>query len=218
MNDNLSAFNSGDYDSRVGSVIPYYSEFHKQVIDLVMALDLDEFSWLDTGCGTGSLIQDAYYCFDKVSFTLCDPSAQMLSVAQTKTGNMHNYYNIPTEKMAFDNEFDVVTAIQAHHYLDEETRKIATQRCYKALTDGGVYICFENIEPSTNESFRISEQRWRQFLQSNGKNGEEIESHLYSRGIPITIEEHIALLRECGFRSVDILWASYMQAGFFAIK
>ena len=31
-------------------------------------------------------------------------------------------------------------------------------------------------------------------------------------------EEHIKLLRECGFRSVDLLWTSYLQAGFWAVK
>lgn len=36
--------------------------------------------------------------------------------------------------------------------------------------------------------------------------------------LPITIEEHLCLLKECGFKSADILWTSYMQAGFFAIK
>ena len=34
---------------------------------------------------------------------------------------------------------------------------------------------------------------------------------------PITIEEHITLLREAGFKSVDILWTSYLRAGFCAM-
>lgn len=35
---------------------------------------------------------------------------------------------------------------------------------------------------------------------------------------PITLEQHIELLKKCGFRSVNVLWASYLQAGFWAIK
>ncbi len=48
-----------------------------------------------------------------------------------------------------------------------------------------------------------------------------VKMHIDRRGVetfPITIEQHIDLLRRSGFRSVDILWASYLQAGFMAIK
>lgn len=221
MNDNLSAYDSGDYDSRVGTVLPYYSEFHRQVIDLVRTLGLDGISWLDTGCGTGSLVQDAYYCFDNVKYTLCDPSPQMLATARSKTGNMHNYICLPSQELSFENEFDIVTAIQAHHYLDAAARKTATECCYRALKEGGIYICFENIALSSEESNDIGTKRWRNFLSDNGKSNEEIEAHIARRGtevFPITIDEHLALLKECGFKTADILWASYMQAGFFAIK
>lgn len=34
----------------------------------------------------------------------------------------------------------------------------------------------------------------------------------------ITIEEHLTLLRNSGFRVVEILWRSYLQAGFYCIK
>ena len=67
----------------------------------------------------------------------------------------------------------------------------------------------------------IGQKRWGNFLASTEKNAEEIQAHLERRGtevFPITTEQHIRLMRECGFRSVDILWTSYMQAGFSAIK
>ena len=35
---------------------------------------------------------------------------------------------------------------------------------------------------------------------------------------PITIEQHLEMLKNAGFKSVNILWVSYMQAGFWAIK
>ena len=50
---------------------------------------------------------------------------------------------------------------------------------------------------------------------------EEVEHHINRRGVevfPITIEEHIRLLRARGFGSFDVLWTSYLQAGFWAIK
>ena len=33
-----------------------------------------------------------------------------------------------------------------------------------------------------------------------------------------SLEEYIKMLREAGFSSVDVLWTSYLQAGFWAVK
>lgn len=35
---------------------------------------------------------------------------------------------------------------------------------------------------------------------------------------PITIGEHLNLLKRVGFRVAELFWLSYMQAGFYAIK
>ena len=53
--DNASAYDSGIYDSNIVNVLPYYTEFHAQVMDLVKAMGFNAPKWLDTGCGTGTL-------------------------------------------------------------------------------------------------------------------------------------------------------------------
>ena len=55
MKDNKSAYNSGIYDDRIINVLPYYKEFHGQIIDLVRNMKFSNPNWLDTGCGTGTL-------------------------------------------------------------------------------------------------------------------------------------------------------------------
>ena len=37
MTDNRSAYNAAIYDGHIINVLPYYHEFHKQIIDLVRA-------------------------------------------------------------------------------------------------------------------------------------------------------------------------------------
>jgi tRNA (cmo5U34)-methyltransferase len=67
----------------------------------------------------------------------------------------------------------------------------------------------------------IGLQRWRQHQLDSGKPAEEVEKHISRYGVellPITIEQHLALLRQVGFSTVEILWASGLQAGFYAIK
>jgi tRNA (cmo5U34)-methyltransferase len=35
---------------------------------------------------------------------------------------------------------------------------------------------------------------------------------------PITVDEHLQLLKACGFETAELFWYSYMQAGFYGIK
>lgn len=225
MKDNLSAYTSNDYDNRVNSVLPYYSEFHRQITDIVKTLFAEklEIKWLDTGCGTGSLAQKANEQMNNIKFTLCDPSEQMLKKAEEKLVLNKNieFKCASSQQLDYENEYNVITAVQSHHYMSAEQRKAVTEKCYRALKNGGVYITFENIMLSSDVTDKIGTERWKNYLRAYGKTELEIEAHINRRGtevFPITINEHLELLKTCGFATADILWASYMQAGFFAIK
>ncbi len=222
MKDNKSAYNSGIYDEKIINVLPYYREYHSQIIDLVRDMGYTDPDWLDTGCGTGTLARRVMENRSDVKFTLCDPSEKMLEEAKGKlAGREIRFFNISSQQITFESEFDVVTAVQSHHYLKPGERKDAVSKCYHALRKNGVFITFENIRMSTDESDAIALTRWAHFLADHGNSAEDVQMHIDRRGtevFPITIEEHIRLLRECGFRSVDLLWTSYLQAGFWAVK
>lgn len=224
MKDNSAAYSSNDYDSRIESVLPYYGEFHRQIIDLVKTVypNKSEIKWLDTGCGTGSLARKANEQTENIKFTLCDPSQGMLEKARQKLVGVDAQYRcISSQMLDYEDEFDVVTAVQSHHYLSVEQRKQATQKCFRALKNGGIYVTFENIMLSSTESDSLGIKRWENYLRSYGKTEQEVQAHINRRGtevFPITIKEQLELLRTCKFATADVLWASYMQAGFFAIK
>ena len=40
--------------------------------------------WLDTGCGTGSLVEQAFDIFKETTFILADPSPEMINEAKNK--------------------------------------------------------------------------------------------------------------------------------------
>ena len=49
----------------------------------------------------------------------------------------------------------------------------------------------------------------------------EVKEHLErfdAEYFSIAVEEHLKLLRETGFKTVELFWYSYMQAGFYCIK
>jgi tRNA (cmo5U34)-methyltransferase len=222
--DNTSPHLASFYDNQIRSTVPFYDCFHIETINLIKATKIQPEAWLDTGCGTGSLVQKACGYFRDTRFLMTDPSQEMMNITKEKFKlNNHIKFLNPAATQDLQMEFivDVVTAIQAHHYLSKEMRKKATQVCFDALAENGIYITFENIRPFSDNGIAISQANWADFQLSRGKDPESVKSHIQrfdTEYFPITIDEHLSLLKDCGFKTVELFWFSYMQAGFYGIK
>lgn len=228
MSDNATPHGSAGYDAEIVKTIPLYGRFHEETIDLVRAIVPEVSVWLDTGCGTGYLVEQASPVFTETRFLLADPAAAMLDLARSRLsslapGRISLLGALKTEQLldqAFETP-DVITAIQSHHYGPEEARKEATSVCFQLLKTGGLYITFENIRPDTAQGTQIGLDRWCAFQRRAGRPDQAVDEHRARFGknyFPITVPEHLALLKASGFKTVELFWLSYMQAGIYAIK
>ena len=223
MTDNKSAFAVNQYDENVRKVIPFYDEIYEQIFSVINAHCGDKpLAVLDSGCGTGNFGVMALERQNLSELVLCNPSEKMLANARKKLNNQAcKYHCIGSEKLDFENRFDVVTAIQSHHYFDRATRVAAVRNCFKALTSGGIFICFENTAPFSETGKELMLKRLEDYEIKAGRTPEEVKSHSarYNREFfPITIKEHLELLEKTGFAVAELFWHSYMQSGFYAVK
>ena len=226
--DNSTSHLSSVYDIQMPNTVPNYDCFHQEVINIIKAACINPKIWMDTGAGTGTLVKKCVDLFPKTLFFLADPSGEMLNEAKKKfvgygTERVQFLEPVETQKISLPRDLqpDVITAIQSHHYLLPAERKIATKICYDALNDGGMFISFENIRPFTEKGIEIGKKNWSSYQLSKGKSEEQVKKHMERFGTeyyPITVEEHLSLYRECGYKTVELLWFSYMQAGFYCIK
>lgn len=227
--DNLTAHNASDYDQKVRQTIPFYDTIHAEVLRLVKVIKPHAKCWVDTGCGTGRLVQQALACFPTTQFLLADPSEAMLGQARRRFSDTEcaRLKILPpigsSDLVPFvgKSAADVLTAIQCHHYLQRAERIAALRACYEVLKPGGLLVTFENVAPRTPEGVRFGLAGWKSFLIAQGRTEEEAEQHLARYGrefLPITAEEHLAGLRQGGFSVVELFWYSQMQAGFYAVR
>ena len=223
--DNVTSHLSNEYDSQIGNTIPYYSCFHEEIINLIESMNIKPDIWLDTGCGTGNLVEKALQKFPDTAFIMADPSAEMLKETKIKLEEygwqIEFLEPTPSQDISLPKNVDIVTAIQSHHYLSKDERYKAVKSCYDNLNENGIYVSFENIRPLTEEGTEIGKKYWKTFQISKGKAVEEAQNHIKRFDVeyfPITIEEHLSLLREAGFSVVEMFWYSYMQAGFYCVK
>lgn len=225
--DNATPHLAADYDSQVRVTIPYYDAFHGEAINIIKAIGKEPKMWLDTGCGTGTFVEKALFAFPKTHFVLADPSEKMLLIAKKKLAYVSSdrvefLKPAATQDLReFGEKLDVITAIQSHHYLSSDERAKATEVCFELMPHGGMYITFENVRPLTAEGIAIGKEYWKHFQLAKGRDAATVENHLCrfdAEYFPITIMDHLSLLRKTGFSTSEILWYSYMQAGLYSIK
>jgi len=223
--DNTSSHNSDDYDRQIRNIIPHYDDIHNEIIRFIKIQCPHPRTWLDTGCGTGSFIRKAQEIFPDTEFFIADPSEGMLTVAaRTLEGCRYSLIGrcgtagIPATT---DRRFDVITAIQCHHYLTKEGRNEAVRACYSLLNSGGFLITSENIRPFSDEGIARSLASWGAFQRRAGRSESNVKDHLtrFDREyFPITITEHLQCYRDAGFPVAEILWISGMQGVFWCRK
>jgi len=228
MVDNSTPHEAAGYDAEILRTVPFYRLFHTETIDLVRTLAPDVSVWLDTGCGTGCLAEQALPLLPRVIFLMADPAPAMLERARARLATF------PPERVRFLGALatedltgavpeppQVISAVQCHHYGGKAARKAATEVCFNLLGKGGLYVTFENIRPETERGIEIGLDRWLRFQAEAGRPTQKVEEHrarFDTSYLPITVAEHLELLRAVGFTVVEILWLSQMQAGFYAIK
>ena len=226
---NSTPFVAEEYDKSIRRVVPFYDTIQSETIDLVKTVKPDVKRWLDSGCGTGYLVEKAAPLFTDATFILSDPSGDMLNAAaqrlQSYPDNQVKFLTpTPTEGLQEHiGEFkpQVITAILSHHYYKPEQRRKATGICYSLLESGGLYITVENVMPNSDAGIQLSLERWKRFQIEHGRTKEMAEEHgkrFNSEYFPMSINEHFKLLKETRFRTIEIYWKSHIQAGFYAVK
>ena len=231
-NDNTSAHPAALYDAEVRKVIPYYDAIQTETLDLVRSVAGEPAVWLDTGAGTGALVERALPLFPRTRFVVADPAEAMLGQARQRFAGMGAAAEgrvsvLPAvasdglPQVAPGLRVQVVTAIMCHHYSEPEARRAAVRGCFEVLEPGGVLVVFENVECESVRGRELGLRRWGELQARQGRPAEAVAQHLARFGTelkPIRIAEHLALLRETGFSVAEVLWRAHMQAGFYAVK
>jgi tRNA (cmo5U34)-methyltransferase len=223
--DNTTPHNSDEYDRQIRKIIPYYDDIHAEILNFVKSQCPSPRTWLDTGCGTGTFVRKAQEFFPDTEFFIADPSEGMLAKARkTLEGCRYSLAgccgtaDLPE---ITGRRFDVITAIQCHHYCAPEERDRAVRACHSLLNDGGFFITSENIRPFSQEGIERSLAYWGAFQRRAGRSDREVSDHLlrFDREyFPITVTGHLRCCHDAGFSVAEILRLSYLQGVFWCRK
>jgi tRNA (cmo5U34)-methyltransferase len=181
---------------------------------------------LDVGCGAGNYSLKLLSLLPNLEVTLVDLSRPMLDRAvervarQTKSAVYAKQADIRQLDLP-DDHFDLIAAAAVLHHLrgDDEWRQ-TFGKLHRALRPGGSLWIADLVE---HTSPRVQSLMWRRYGDYlEGLGGPDYRDKVYAyvekEDSPRPLAFQIELLREVGFRSVEVLHKNSVFAAFGAIK
>lgn len=212
------------YDSLIRRAVPRYDEMIARLIEY---LPLKAGDILELGSGTGNLSLQLARMFGDASLTYVDASAEMLAVTSSRLEQAGALLRHSTfvesrfEELDFPPEtFDlVVSSISLHHVVDKAG---LYRRLRTSLREGGTFCFADQIRGEPEGNHQINWERWLDFCRAPGNcSPDEIQSlldHAAAHDHYTTLTDHVQLLNEAGFASIDCVWRNWMWGIVTAVR
>lgn len=157
---------------------------------------------LDLGCGTGLELSEIFKRIPHIEVTGIDLTQAMLDRIYEKFSdkNIHlicgDYFKVP-----FGCGFDCAVSFQTMHHFTKDKKLELYKKIYSALTDEGVYIeCDYMVLTQREEDHWFAENRRIRKEQGIA------EDEFYHYDTPCTVDNQIAMLRQAGFTSAEMVF------------
>jgi len=215
------------FDDMVSRSVPYYLEMQRMTAELAADFAVDGTNVYDIGCSTGtSMIMLDRMLEAKVKFIGLDNSQEMLAKAEEK---------FALEKFAHPYELGIcdlnrglhlenaslVTMLLTLQFVRPLYRERVVQQIFDGLNDNGCLILIEKLTSEDSLFNRLFIDHYYDFKKRNGYSETEIANKreaLENVLIPYRMEENFELLREVGFKHVEVFFRWYNFCGIIAVK
>lgn len=215
------------------------------VYDMIKGQDVvkNTFSVLDIGCSDGLMLDTLLKRFGAVSTAVLDST----DYAVAKDGRFYgidisqpmlikakhrllddvishrvsiNYCDLRTDFP--DGVFDVITSILTIQFTPIEYRQHIIQNVYNHLSNkNGCFIMVEKVLGNTDRLNQLFVKNYYSEKEKNGYSPEQIDrKRLSLEGVlvPVTNDWNIDLLKQAGFKEVDVFWRWMNFVGYIAVK
>lgn len=181
---------------------------------------------LDVGCGAGNYTLKLLQKLPNLSPTIIDLSQPMLEkaaerIAAETTGVITAVQGDIREIELGEAQFDIIMAAAVLHHLREEVEwREVFAKFYRALKPGGSIWISDLIRHSTEAVESVMWRRYGEYLSDFKDEAyrDQVFAYIAQEDTPRPVLWQLDLLREVGFRNVEILHKNSSFAAFGAIK
>ncbi len=181
---------------------------------------------LDIGCGAGNYTVKLLQRLPDLHVTLIDLSKPMLDRALQRlgpltTGNIAALQGDIRDITLEPNSFDIIMAAAVFHHLrgDEEWHAVFG-KCCAALKPGGSLWISDLIQHDDPAVQQLMWQRYGEYLTQlkDAAYRDQVFAYIEQEDTPRPLLYQLHLLKQVGFRSVEVLHKHAMFAAFGGIK
>ena len=200
------------------------------VLDLITAVaaatNPDATHVLDIGCGAGNYTLKLLERLPNLNVTLIDLSKPMLDRALQRIGAVcdGNIMTLQGDIRAIplpDQYYDIIMAAAVFHHLREEAEWEAVfGKCHAALKSGGSLWISDLIAHDDPAVQAVMWQRYGEYLTllKGETYRDQVFGYIEQEDTPRPVLYQLHLLKQVGFRTVEVLHKNAMFAAFGGIK
>jgi tRNA (cmo5U34)-methyltransferase len=219
---------AGVFDDMVTRSVPFYVEMQRMMAELVADQCGQDGVIYDLGCSTGAtLIMMDQTVPQHIKFVGIDDSAPMLDKCRTKLEEMGMKRPFSLEVADLNTgvvpmeDASVVILCLTLQFVRPIAREKLLRNIHEQLRPGGVLIVIEKILAEETDFNRDFIKYYYNHKRRNNYSEMEISQKreaLENVLIPYKLSENITLLKEVGFRTVEVFFKWYNFSGFIAKK
>ena len=181
---------------------------------------------LDIGCGAGNYTLKMLQKIPDLDCTLIDLSMPMLERAKERIsaetkGQINIIQADILEVELPDNCYDIIVAgAVLHHLRKDEDWEVVFGKVYQSLKPGGSFWISDLVSHETDEMTEFFEEQYAIFLEKTGGAAyrETVMAHIEEEDTPRPVTYQLQLLKNAGFRFVELLHKNARFAAFGGIK
>jgi tRNA (cmo5U34)-methyltransferase len=181
---------------------------------------------LDIGCGAGNNTLKLLQYAAPFDCDLVDLSQPMLErarerIASVDTGTIQTFQGDFRDVDLPEEGYDVILAAAVFHHLrDDRDWETAFQKIYRLTAPGGSVWITDLVSHETGAVDAMMQDRYGAYLSNVGGDAfrDKVFDYIDKEDSPRPVTYQLALLREVGFRHVELLHKHSCFAAFGAIK
>jgi tRNA (cmo5U34)-methyltransferase len=217
------------FDDMLERSVPFYDEIQQMIGELASDFAAEGTAIYDLGCSTGTTflqIAQSVPSDRNIRYVGVDSSPEMLEIARHKLSAAE--FGRPFELECADLNVgvnitgaSVVLMVLTLQFVRPLYRQRVIRSIYEGLTENGALILVEKVLGENSTFNRLFIDHYYEMKRENGYSELEIarkREALENVLIPYRLEENKELLREQGFRHIDVFFKWYNFCAIIATK
>ena len=214
---------AGVFDDMLLRSVPFYKENLNLQIDILKKILQTNDKVIDLGSSTGTFLIELSKQIDNINLTGIDSSDAMIKKSTQKAKAFASSAKfIKADFLNYDlSNSKAIIANYTIQFIRPLKREKLIQKIYNSLINKGIFLMSEKLITENKKLNKIMIDLYYKYKKQKGYSEYEIAAKreaLENVLIPYTMQENIEMLKNAGFKDIDVIFRWNNFATFIAFK